>query len=46
MESQFVMRFRLQRHAQARGNFISGDNSGHELAAVDVRLNFTQRDAR
>ena len=46
METQFVVRFRLQRHSQARGDFVSGDDGGHKLANVDVGMNFTQRDGR
>ena len=37
MESQLVMEFRLQRHGQARGDFVSGDDGGHKLAGVDFR---------
>ena len=44
MESQFVVRFRLERHSQARGDFVSGDDRGHKLSNVDVGMNFTQRD--
>ena len=44
MESQFVMIFRLQRHGEARSDFVSGDDCRHKLAAVNVGLNFTQRD--
>ena len=43
MEAQFVMRFRLQRHSQARCDFVSGNDRRHELADVNVRMNFTQR---
>ena len=36
MEAQFVMIFRLQRHCQARGDFVSGDDGRTQIGRKSI----------